>query len=171
VCLDHWVHPASSSRYSSAGPPTIVDPTNTVDVMSATDCVFCGIAAGVLPSTQIAESERALAFLDINPVTRGHALVIPRAHAQDLFDTPPTDLTACAELGQLVAQRAMERLGADGVNLLNCSGAAAWQTVFHVHLHVIPRYADDPERDRIGPPWEIVPSDLDEIQRIGTLLS
>ena len=84
--------------------------------------------------------------MDINPATRGHALVIPRAHASDIHEIDAEDLAACAALAQQVAGLARERLGADGVNLLNSSGAAAWQTVFHFHIHVIPRYAGDPLR-------------------------
>ena len=91
--------------------------------------------------------------MDSNPVTPGHVLVIPRAHTTDLLDTPADDLAACIALAQEVAGRAKDRLGADGVNLLNCSGEAAWQTVFHFHLHVILRWKDDPGKDRIGLPW------------------
>src|SRR3954470_2557474 len=109
-----------------------------------TDCLFCKIVAGEIPATVIAEDERTVAFMDINPATRGHALVIPRAHARDVHDIATADLQAVAALAQRVAARAIERLGADGVNLLNSSGAAAWQTVFHFHLHVIPRYDGDP---------------------------
>lgn len=135
------------------------------------DCIFCEIVAGESPSVTIAETERAIAFMDINPVTPGHALVIPRSHSTDLFDTPADDLAACADLAQQVALRATDRLAADGVNLLNCSGEAAWQTVFHFHLHVIPRYRDDPAKDHLGLPWQTVPGDLDEIRRIGEILA
>lgn len=135
------------------------------------DCIFCGIIAGAIPSTTIAQSERAIAFMDINPVTHGHALVVPRAHATDLVDISADDLTACVHLAQEVATRAKERLGADGVNLLNCSGVAAWQSVFHFHLHVIPRFKDQPGKDAIGLPWDSVPGNLDEIERLGTHLS
>ena len=139
--------------------------------MSGSDgCLFCGIVAGQVSSTTIAENERAIAFMDINPVTPGHALVIPRAHATDLLDIGVDDLAACARLAQEVAARAKERLGANGFNLLNCSGEAAGQTVFHFHLHVVVRFDDEPGRDRIGLPWQTVPSDGDEIERIGNLL-
>jgi histidine triad (HIT) family protein len=123
------------------------------------DCLFCKIAAGELPATIVAESERALAFSDINPATRGHTLVIPRAHAQDVQDIDAADLVATIELAQQIARAARERLGADGVNLLNSSGAAAWQTVFHFHIHVVPRYAGDPLRL----PWVPAPGDSEEI--------
>ena len=123
------------------------------------DCLFCQIVAGEVPATIIAEHERCIAFMDINPATRGHALVIPRAHARDVHDIDPGDLEAVAVAAQTVAGRAVERLGAAGVNLLNSSGAAAWQTVFHFHVHVIPRYADDPLRL----PWSPAPGDMDDI--------
>ena len=112
--------------------------------MTDPDCLFCRIASGEVPSTTIHEDDRTLAFMDINPATRGHLLVIPRTHAADVHDIDPDDLAECVKVGQRLAGRIVERLGADGVNLLNSSGRAAWQTVFHFHLHVIPRYADDP---------------------------
>lgn len=138
---------------------------------SEPDCIFCRIVAGGSRSTTIARTERAIAFMDINPVTPGHVLVIPRSHATDLLDVSIDDLAACSHLAQQMGQRAKDRLGAEGVNLLNCSGEAAWQTVFHFHLHVIPRYKDDPSRDRIGPPWQTVASNPDEIEQISKLLS
>ncbi len=114
--------------------------------MSDPNCIFCKIVAGEIPSTIVDEDERTIAFMDIAPATRGHALVIPREHATDLLSIPPEDLTAVAVAAQRLASRAKERLGADGVNLLNSCGAAAWQTVFHFHVHVIPRYTGDPLR-------------------------
>ena len=135
------------------------------------DCIFCGIVAGAVPSTTIARSERAIAFMDINPVTPGHALVIPRAHAVDLHDVTAEDLAACAQLAQEIAERATSRLGADGINLLNCSGEAAWQTVFHFHVHVVPRFKNQPGKDGIGLPWITAPGNPDDIRRIGHQLS
>ena len=123
------------------------------------DCVFCKIVAGELPATVIDEDERTLAFMDISPATRGHALVIPREHHADLIDVPGPELTAVALASQRLAKRIKERLGADGVNLLNSCGPAAWQTVFHFHIHVIPRYSDDPLRL----PWVPGPGDNAEI--------
>jgi histidine triad (HIT) family protein len=123
------------------------------------DCLFCKIVAGELPSTIVAEDERTVAFMDINPATRGHALVVPRRHATDLLEVGEDDLAACAAAAKRLAARAKEVLGADGVNLLNSCGAAAWQTVFHFHVHVIPRYDDDP----LKLPWVPGPGDGDEI--------
>lgn len=140
-------------------------------VRAEPDCIFCGIVAGEISSTTIAQSERVIAFMDINPVTPGHALAVPRSHATDLFDITTDDLAACVHLAQQIAGRAKDRLGADGVNLLNCSGEAAKQTVFHFHIHVIPRFKDQPGKDAIGLPWDSVPGNPDEIERIGKLLS
>jgi histidine triad (HIT) family protein len=108
------------------------------------DCIFCKIAAGEAPAFVVEEDERTLAFMDIAPATRGHLLVIPRDHSRDLLEIGAEDLAATMLTAQRMTRRASERLGADGVNVLNSCGAAAWQTVFHFHLHVIPRYEDDP---------------------------
>jgi histidine triad (HIT) family protein len=126
--------------------------------MADQDCIFCKILAGDLPALIVDEDERTIAFMDIAPATRGHALVIPRAHSTDLLTIEPEDLAAVALAAQRLATRAKTRLGAAGVNLLNSCGRAAWQTVFHFHVHVIPRYEDDPLRL----PW--VPGDGDREQ-------
>lgn len=139
--------------------------------MADPNCIFCKILAGELPATRIAESERAIAFMDINPGTPGHALVIPREHAADLLEIPTEDLAACAELAREVAGRQKERLGADGVNLVNSCGQAAWQTVFHFHLHVIPRYANQPGKDGMRLPWDPAPGDPDAIRAVAEQLA
>ena len=128
--------------------------------MADPDCLFCKIVAGELPATIVAEDERTIAFMDIHPATRGHVLVIPRAHARDLYAVDPADLQAVALTAQRLAMRVRDNLGADGVNLLNSNGTAAWQTVFHFHVHVIPRYEGDPLRL----PWVPAPGAMDEIQ-------
>ena len=127
--------------------------------MKDPDCIFCKILVGELPATIVDEDERTVAFMDINPATRGHVLVIPRAHSKDLLSIDPEDLRAVAVASQRQATRAKQRLRADGVNLVNSAGAVAWQTVFHFHMHVIPRYADDPLRL----PWVPAPGDPQEI--------
>ncbi len=135
--------------------------------MAHADCLFCKIVAGEIPATLVAEGDRTIAFMDINPATRGHALVIPRAHASDIHEIDTEDLEAVAAMAQELAGRAIERLGADGVNLLNSNGPAAWQTVFHFHMHVIPRYAGDPLRL----PWVPAPGDMDDIAAAGARLA
>jgi len=127
--------------------------------MSDPDCTFCRIVAGDLPATIVDEDERTISFMDIAPATRGHALVVPRAHAADLLSVDADDLCAVAEASRRLASRVMGRLGADGVNLINSTGAAAWQTVFHYHVHVIPRYEGDPLRL----PWTPAQGDPEEI--------
>ncbi len=110
------------------------------------DCIFCKIVAGEIPSERIDEDEHTVAFMDINPWTRGHALVIPRNHSKNLYEIPDEDLHHTAAAAKRLAERVRDRLGADGVNLLNSCEPAAWQTVFHFHMHVIPRYDGDPLR-------------------------
>jgi histidine triad (HIT) family protein len=123
------------------------------------DCIFCKIVAGELPATIVGEDERTISFMDISPATRGHALVIPREHSADLLTVEREDLTAVALAAQRLAGRMKERLGADGVNLLNSCGAVAFQTVFHFHMHVIPRY----EGDSLRLPWVPAAGDSEQI--------
>jgi histidine triad (HIT) family protein len=130
--------------------------------MGDPDCIFCKILAGELQANVIDEDEATIAFMDIAPATRGHALVIPRSNSADLASIPAADLQAVALASQRLAARMRERLGADGVNLLNACGAAAWQTVFHFHIHVIPRYAGDPLRL----PWVPSPGDPEQIAAV-----
>jgi histidine triad (HIT) family protein len=131
------------------------------------NCLFCGIVAGTIPSQQVASNEQAIAFMDINPATRGHLLVVPRAHSTDLREAAPEDLIAATLLAQSLVSRVIERLDADGANLLSCIGADAWQSVFHTHLHVIPRYKDDP----LKLPWHPTPGDMDAIAATAAELS
>jgi histidine triad (HIT) family protein len=109
-----------------------------------TDCLFCKIVAGEIPAQIVHADARTIAFMDIAPATRGHCLVVPRTHTEDLLTADPEDVAACAAVAQELARRAYEDLGAAGVNVLQASGAAAWQSVFHLHFHVIPRYVGDP---------------------------
>ena len=127
--------------------------------MNDPGCLFCKIVVGELPAQIVAEDERTVAFMDINPATRGHLLVVPRAHSRDLLEISTEDFVATALGAKDLARRVSERLGADGVNLLNSCGRAAWQTVFHFHIHVIPRYRDDPLRL----PWTPAPGDAEQI--------
>jgi histidine triad (HIT) family protein len=115
------------------------------------DCLFCKIVAGELPAEIVQEDEHTLAFMDINPWTRGHALVIPRAHSRNLYEVASEDLAAAAAAAKQLAERMRDQLGCAGINLLNCCEAPAWQTVFHFHIHVIPRYEDDPLRLPVHP--------------------
>jgi histidine triad (HIT) family protein len=117
----------------------------------ADDCIFCKIVAGELPAERVAEDEHTVSFMDLNPWTRGHALVIPRRHSRNLYEVPEEDLCNTATAAKRLAERMRDLLGCDGVNLLNACEPAAWQTVFHFHIHVIPRYADDTLRLPVQP--------------------
>jgi histidine triad (HIT) family protein len=125
------------------------------------DCLFCGIVAGDVPAQVVDSDEHTVAFMDINPATRGHALVVPREHAADLFEISDDDLARTFAAARRLARRIEGTLGADGFNILNSCGPAAWQTVFHFHVHVVPRYDDDP----LKLPWVPRPGDSDEIAR------
>ena len=125
----------------------------------ADDCLFCGIVDGSIPSETVDSDERTVAFMDINPATPGHALIVPRAHSADLMEVGAEDLSATVLAAQRLSRRMKEALDADGINLINACGAAAAQTVFHFHIHVVPRYEGDP----IELPWVPRPGDPDEI--------
>ena len=127
--------------------------------MSDPDCIFCKIIAGELPGQIVDQDEDSVAFMDIAPATRGHALVVSRRHVRNLLEIDDDDLAATVRAARRLAGRMTERLDADGVNLINSCGSAAWQTVFHFHIHVIPRYADDP----LKLPWVPAPGDPEEI--------
>jgi len=113
------------------------------------DCVFCRIAAGALPAHRLYEDSRVLAFLDIQPGTLGHALVIPKAHAEDFFGLPAADRDAIFAAAQRVAAALMAETEAEGLNLHQSNGAAAGQVVPHFHLHLLPRRRGDGLRG----PW------------------
>jgi histidine triad (HIT) family protein len=132
---------------------------NRLAPVSDPNCIFCKIVAGELSGTIVDHDERTIAFMDIAPATRGHALVIPREHSPDLLGIGAGDLEAVALASQRLAGRMKQRLGADGVNLLNACGAVAFQTVFHFHMHVIPRY----EGDAVRLPWVPEAGDPQEI--------
>ena len=112
----------------------------------AEDCIFCKIVAGDLPAEVVDQDDHTVSFMDINPWTRGHALVIPRTHSRNLYEVGEDDLAHVTAAAKRLASTMRERLGCDGINLLNSCESAAWQTVFHFHVHVIPRYDDDPLR-------------------------
>ena len=107
------------------------------------DCIFCKIVAGAIPSHKIYEDDATLAFLDINPASRGHALVISKHHAEHIYDMPVDALYAVAQATQRVARRLRQVVQPDGLNVIQNNGAAAGQSVFHYHVHLIPRQRGD----------------------------
>ena len=108
------------------------------------DCVFCAIAAGEIPCFKVFEDDFALAYLDINPFSEGHTLVIPKAHTTALLDTPEETLAALLARVKKVAAHLKSTLGCDGFHILQNNGAAAGQTVGHIHFHIVPRRNGDP---------------------------
>jgi histidine triad (HIT) family protein len=122
----------------------------------ASDCLFCGIVAGDVPAQIVDSDEHTVAFMDINPATKGHALVVPREHTSDLMEVSDEDLARTNAAARRLARRMDEVLEPDGFNILNSCRPAAWQTIFHFHIHVIPRYDDDP----LKLPW--IPRGADE---------
>ena len=107
------------------------------------DCVFCAILDGKLPSYEIGKDDKAYAFLDIKPFVRGHTLVIPREHVADLPSAPDHVLADISPLVTQTARRLVETLGSDGLNIFQSNGAAAGQEVFHLHIHLVPRWKGD----------------------------
>lgn len=125
-------------------------------------CLFCSIVSGDIPARQIYADDAAIAFLDIAPWHRGHSLVIPRRHVADLIE-PTTALTEIAPAIEATTRLLMDRLGADGLNLLNNSRAVAGQEVFHLHVHLVPRYAEHPGMRALMQPDPAAGADLDAL--------
>ncbi len=106
-------------------------------------CIFCNIVKGEIPCFKVFEDENVLAFLDIKPVTKGHCLVIPKAHAQDIFDIDQETLKHIAVAAKSISEKIKNSLQADGIRLSQSNGKAAGQDIMHFHLHIIPRYEND----------------------------
>lgn len=114
--------------------------------MRKDDCIFCKIANGEIPSKTLYEDERFRVILDLGPAARGHALVIPREHASDLYELPEETASQVLVLAKKIAVRMTDKLHCDGLNLIQNNGEAAGQTVPHFHLHMIPRYLKDGQK-------------------------
>ena len=130
------------------------------------DCVFCKIRDGQIPSVKIHEDERTLTFMDINPLSAGHCLVVTKRHAATIFEAEAEDLAAAIVTAKRVAAAIRDALRPDGLNMLQANGAAAFQSVPHFHLHLIPRWADDGK----GFDWPLVPGDREAIVTAGERL-
>jgi histidine triad (HIT) family protein len=131
-----------------------------------TDCVFCKIRDGQVPSMKIFEDDKTLVFMDINPVNPGHCLVVTKAHAPNLYEAEVEDLQAAIATAQRVARAIRQALEPDGLNMLQANGVAAFQSVLHYHLHLIPRWTNDGK----GFDWQLVPEDREEIMKAGERL-
>ena len=123
------------------------------------DCIFCKIIRGEIPSFKLYEDDRTYAFMDINPLNDGHALVIPKYHAENIYATPDEWFGPTMSTVQRIASAVNKVVRPEGINLLQANGPGAKQSVFHLHMHVIPRYADD----GAGMNWEMKHGDMDAI--------
>jgi len=123
------------------------------------DCVFCKIRDGQIPSFKVYEDSRTLAFMDINPLNPGHCLVITKNHAATIFDVEVLDLQAAIAATKKLAMALKGAVQADGINILQANGAAAFQSVLHFHFHVIPRFNNDGK----GFDWKLVAGDKQQI--------
>ena len=123
------------------------------------DCIFCKIISGEIPCFKLYENENTLAFMDINPANEGHALVIPKEHSADVHTVSEEAITATVLTAKRIAAAINKTVDPDGLNLLQCNGPAAAQSVFHFHMHVLPRR----EGDELKLNWGPKPGDMDAI--------
>jgi histidine triad (HIT) family protein len=130
------------------------------------DCIFCKVIAGEISGEIVDSDDHTVTVMDINPATRGHVVVIPREHAADLADVSDEDMVATMHAVRRIVARMRETLDPAGFNILSNMGRAAWQSIFHFHVHVIPRYEDDP----LQLPWLPEPADPDELAAVASEL-
>jgi histidine triad (HIT) family protein len=126
------------------------------------NCIFCKVVAGEIPGEQIDSDERTVTVMDINPATRGHAVVITRNHVPNLMEIDDEDLLAAMQAARRATDLMRRTLAPAGFNILHNIGRAAWQSIFHFHVHVIPRYEDDP----LQLPWLPEPADPAELAQV-----
>ncbi|MGF1641436.1 MAG: HIT family protein [Rhodospirillales bacterium] len=130
------------------------------------ECIFCRIVGGAVPSIRVFEDDRTLAFMDINPANPGHVLVIPKAHAADIYAIDEPSLTATVVAARRVARAVRAALAPDGINIVQANGPGAAQSVAHFHWHVLPRRIDD----RLALNWGLVAGDRDAIAAVAERL-
>ena len=127
------------------------------------ECIFCKIVSGEIPAVKVLDEESVLAFMDINPSSRGHMLVVIKNHAENIFEISESDLATLIKAVKKCAGAAKDALRAEGVTILQLNGKASDQIVQHLHIHVIPRW----EKDGLSvSTWEMKPGDMEEIQEI-----
>jgi histidine triad (HIT) family protein len=131
------------------------------------DCIFCKIVAGEIPSHKIYEDDNYFAFLDIFPASRGHSLVIPKSHHVDIHSMSADVYGGLATVAKRVADLLMAKLSSEGTTIFQMNREAGWQTVFHAHMHVIPRWSSD----GLHKPWDIAPADQAELVELRKLLT
>jgi histidine triad (HIT) family protein len=127
------------------------------------DCIFCKIVAGEIPSVKVLDEDKVVAFMDINPSSRGHMLVVPKNHAENIFEISEADLSAVMGTVKRCAVAVRKALGAEGVTVLQLNGKASDQVVPHLHVHIMPRWEGD---GLTVSNWEMKAGDMDELQDI-----
>ena len=127
------------------------------------DCIFCKIAAGEIPSVRVYEDDRVLAFMDINPLSEGHLLIIPKAHAATIYEITEDDFLAVMSATHKLAAAVKKALNPDGINLLQLNGRAANQVVPHLHMHIVPRWSGD---GLTISQWDMVAGDMENIKAV-----
>lgn len=132
--------------------------------MKKEDCIFCKIANGEIPSKTLYEDENFRVILDLAPATKGHALILPKEHAANLYELPEETAAKVLGVAKTVAVQMKEKLQCDGLNLVQNNGEVAGQTVNHFHLHIIPRYADDGQKIA-WEPGESTPERLEMVRK------
>jgi histidine triad (HIT) family protein len=132
-------------------------------------CIFCKIVQGQIPCFKIFEDDRVLAFADINPILPGHTLVIPKVHAENLWEIDAQDFLAVQRAAKKIAAAMRESLRPEGIACLQLNGRAVNQVVMHYHFHLIPRRAADPELSMTA--WELIPGDMNRIQETAAAIA
>ena len=127
------------------------------------DCIFCKIAAGEIPSVKVYEDDRVFAFMDINPLSEGHLLIIPKAHAATIYEITEDDFLAVMSATHKLAAVVKKALNPDGINLLQLNGRAANQVVPHLHMHIVPRWSGD---GLTISQWDMVAGDMENIKAV-----
>lgn len=127
------------------------------------DCIFCKIAAGEIPSVRVYEDDRVFAFMDINPLSEGHLLIIPKAHAATIYEITEDDFLAVMSATHKLADAVKKALNPDGINLLQLNGRAANQVVPHLHMHIVPRWSGD---GLTISQWDMVAGDMENIKAV-----
>jgi len=131
------------------------------------DCIFCKIVQGQIPCVKVHEDGDTLAFMDINPLTPGHVLVVPKRHSVGLWDVDEAALQATIRSVRRVALALKQAMGLDSLNLLQANGKWAAQSVPHLHFHLIPRH----EGDGAGMDWELTPGKMDDVKSLGSKIA
>lgn len=131
------------------------------------NCIFCKLANGVFPTRTVYEDESFRVILDLGPATKGHALILPKSHAANLYELPDDVAAKVLPLAKKIATQMKEKLGCDGLNLVQNNGEVAGQTVMHFHLHLIPRYEGDGQ-NILWKPTEPSEQELDEVLAVLT---